>query len=167
MISADQKRARAASRKRYYTANKEKMTALSRDYFANNPEKVSAYQRVYRAANREKLAAHKRAYHKANRERAASASRVWRAANPEKVRLYSQRGASKRRAIEHGAFVENVDYAAVFERDEGFCGICYTKVDPNDWHLDHVQPLSKGGKHSYDNVQVSHPHCNQTKSASI
>jgi 5-methylcytosine-specific restriction endonuclease McrA len=35
------------------------------------------------------------------------------------------------------------------------------------WDLDHVIPLSKGGEHSYDNVQVTHPSCNRKKGAKV
>lgn len=62
------------------------------------------------------------------------------------------------------ARVEHVDRQVVFERDEGICGICREPVERNDFHIDHVIPLSKGGEHSYANVQVAHPPCNLAKS---
>jgi 5-methylcytosine-specific restriction endonuclease McrA len=163
MISVERK-AKAAARKRvYYAANREKKKALSRAYCTENPEKVAAYQRAYRATNREKISAQKRTYHKANREMRAVVTRAWRETNSEKVRLYSRRGAAKRRALEHGAFVETVERSIVFARDKGLCGICSLPVDPTDWHLDHIKPLSGGGEHSYANVQVSHTRCNKVK----
>lgn len=51
---------------------------------------------------------------------------------------------------------------AVYARDKGRCGICGITVY-GDFHIDHVIPLSKGGEHSYANVQVAHPKCNQEK----
>jgi hypothetical protein len=41
------------------------------------------------------------------------------------------------------------------------------RVDPSDWHLDHIVPISRGGTHEPANVQVSHPRCNQSKAAKI
>jgi 5-methylcytosine-specific restriction endonuclease McrA len=40
---------------------------------------------------------------------------------------------------------------------------CKECVDVDDWHLDHVKPLSKGGEHTYANV--AHPKCNLSKGA--
>jgi len=37
-------------------------------------------------------------------------------------------------------------------------------ANQNNWHLDHIYPVVKGGEHSYKNVAVSHPRCNQKKS---
>jgi 5-methylcytosine-specific restriction endonuclease McrA len=71
----------------------------------------------------------------------------------------------RRRARKLKAFVEDVDLAVVFTRDKGICGICSLPVDPDNWHLDHVVPLARGGEHSYENTQVSHPSCNQQKGA--
>jgi 5-methylcytosine-specific restriction endonuclease McrA len=53
----------------------------------------------------------------------------------------------------------------VLERDDGICGLCGHDVDPFDFHVDHVVPLSAGGTHSYANVQVAHPFCNMAKGA--
>jgi 5-methylcytosine-specific restriction endonuclease McrA len=39
-------------------------------------------------------------------------------------------------------------------------------VDVNSkWHVDHIVPISKGGPHSYLNVQLAHAKCNRTKGA--
>lgn len=60
-----------------------------------------------------------------------------------------------------------VDRQIVYERDEGICGICKESVDRDDFHIDHVIPLARGGKHSYADVQVAHPVCNSRKGARI
>ncbi len=51
----------------------------------------------------------------------------------------------------------------IFERDEGICGICNLPVDFSKMHLDHIVPISAGGKDAEDNLQVSHPTCNFSK----
>ena len=62
---------------------------------------------------------------------------------------------------------------AVVERDNGICQICGKRCDPNDkrWGsfgpnyptLDHIRPLSKGGTHTWDNVQCACGMCNSNK----
>lgn len=77
-----------------------------------------------------------------------------------------------RRALTRGApDAEKFDYADIFERDGWVCGICTLPVDrdlkwphPMSASLDHVTPLSRGGRHSRDNVQCSHLTCNLRKS---
>lgn len=62
---------------------------------------------------------------------------------------------------------------AVVERDNAICQICGKRCDPNDkrWGsfgpnyptLDHIRPLSKGGTHTWDNVQCACGMCNSNK----
>ena len=33
--------------------------------------------------------------------------------------------------------------------------------------IDHIKPISKGGTHTWDNVQLAHFHCNSIKSDKI
>jgi len=73
-----------------------------------------------------------------------------------------------RRSKKRGGFVEHVDPLVVFKRDKGLCGLCSLEVQASDkWHIDHVVPLSKGGAHSYANVQLAHARCNLSKGASL
>lgn len=64
--------------------------------------------------------------------------------------------------------MEVVNRQVAFLNDAGICQWQYCSeaspfVDPANWHLDHIVPLSKGGEHSYANTQVTHPVCNQRK----
>lgn len=81
-------------------------------------------------------------------------------------------GASLRRRIKkYGCASEPVNHLLVFERDRWLCGICgkrTVKSRVGTTHsraptLDHVIPLSKGGSHSYANVQCAHRFCNISK----
>lgn len=66
----------------------------------------------------------------------------------------------------------SIDLPTVLVRDQYKCGICYKRIPkqykyphPLSPSLDHIIPLSKGGSHSWDNVQASHHQCNQKKAA--
>lgn len=52
----------------------------------------------------------------------------------------------------------------ICERDGFICHICGAPVDPDDVHLDHVKPFSRGGETTFDNLRVSHSRCNLSKS---
>lgn len=81
----------------------------------------------------------------------------------------------KRRAVIKGSLDnEDIDVVKVYDRDAWICGICGRPVDPHKHYpdplsvsLDHRKPLSKGGTHTYDNVQCSHLECNIRKKDSL
>lgn len=51
----------------------------------------------------------------------------------------------------------------IFKRDRGICGLCKEWVAPRYASIDHVKPLSKGGEHTMNNVQLTHLKCNLRK----
>ena len=69
----------------------------------------------------------------------------------------------------------DISLEKLFLRDNGVCQICGGLCDYNDCYTnengtfiagglypsrDHIVPLSKGGKHSWDNVRLAHRRCN-------
>jgi hypothetical protein len=51
----------------------------------------------------------------------------------------------------------------VFERDEYKCRYCAKQLTRFTATLDHVQPVSRGGDNSYDNLMTSCLHCNSQR----
>jgi 5-methylcytosine-specific restriction endonuclease McrA len=130
------------------------------------PEHERQVRREWKAKNPQRVAeSRKRELQNRSREVSRDRERRWRRENPDKARAHSRRTQATRRARLSDACVEAVDPQIVWERDEGICGICGKPADRDDWHLDHIVPLSKGGEHSYANTQVSHSLCNQQKGA--
>lgn len=126
------------------------------------------YFKQYYAANKERRKHESQAWYHANADRALENRKVYVAANRDKARGWGRKSANTRRAILNQVFVEVVDPRVVFDRDRGVCGICASLVDPaSPWEIDHVVPISKGGPHSYANVQLSHRACNRSKSARL
>jgi 5-methylcytosine-specific restriction endonuclease McrA len=78
-----------------------------------------------------------------------------------------------RRALRRGAPEgERFRDSDVFERDGWMCGICLDPIDPSlVWPdrmsktVDHILPVSLGGKHSLDNVRAAHARCNFSRGA--
>lgn len=106
-----------------------------------------------------------------------SEERVWRRAKNLGLNI-SSRGAGgkwRKRANRYGCseFDETITLNALVKRDKGVCQICRKltdKSDINNGHigrlyptLDHIIPLSKGGTHTWDNVQLAHMSCNAGK----
>jgi 5-methylcytosine-specific restriction endonuclease McrA len=159
---------------------------------AHKPERAEAMRR-WRALHPGVAAERERARRAANPERARESARAYRAAHPhviDRERAYNkQRYAQNREAIlerrrtveraeytdrqrkrrlrERSQFVEEVSALGVLELSDGICGICGDDVDPTKFEVDHIIPVSRGGEHSYANVQAAHPSCNRRKWVSV
>lgn len=55
--------------------------------------------------------------------------------------------------------------ARIWVRDEGQCHLCGSQTSPDDFHMDHLLPRSRGGTDHRDNLRVACPRCNIRKSA--
>lgn len=89
-------------------------------------------------------------------------------------RNYANPGDDRKRCRRYGVYFDpKIRREDVFERDKYICQICGIKCDPNDrsWGssgathptIDHIIPLSKGGTHTWDNVQCACALCNSVK----
>lgn len=135
---------------------------------------VRAQDRERHERHREARNAAARDYNRLHARENADQAREWRERNQEychaELRRYARENPdlvaalhARKRARRRTQMVEFVSPLVVLERDDGVCGICGGDVDPFDWHLDHIVPLSRGGEHSYANTQPSHPACNLRK----
>jgi len=64
-------------------------------------------------------------------------------------------------------FDAGITLVKVFKRAYGICALCSKWVQPKHASMDHAYPLSKGGTHTWDNVQLSHLKCNLRKGARV
>ena len=127
-----------------------------RSYWANREQRL-ADNKVWRDANKTYIAAHNKAWREAHEDKQREYIREWREANRDRLSHYN----AKRRAIE--ASGEVILRSEVYKRRGGKCGICRKRVAPDNFHVDHIVPLNRGGEHSYRNVQLAHPSCNSRK----
>lgn len=83
------------------------------------------------------------------------------------------------RLNKHNIVDKDITLDRLYRRDRGVCYMCGEECDFNDKEItneghfvvgpyypsvDHVKPLAKGGKHSWNNVKLSHHLCNSFKS---
>lgn len=82
------------------------------------------------------------------------------------------------RAVKYGGDYEyGITLPRVYKKYRGVCQICGEPCDMNDmsWgssgpnypSVDHIIPLSKGGSHTWNNVQLAHMICNSIKCDSL
>ena len=154
----------------HYKANPECHKARSKTWAKANPEKVKELKKAYRKRNVEKQRAYAKAYYKANCEREKAQNTAYRKAHPEIGRELSR----KHKALKRTTQVEPINDKIVYLRDGWICQICHKRVkktlkypNPMSASLDHIVPLSKGGSHTYANVQLTHLICNLSKNDGI
>ena len=57
--------------------------------------------------------------------------------------------------------------ANIYLRDNGICAYCESPVERNKATLDHIHPVSKGGKSTWENCVTACGPCNSNKSDSV
>lgn len=112
-----------------------------------------------------------RARYLENRELRIEASgrnkRRLRAEDPEKYREQRIAHANNRRARlggHHGKF-SAADVRWLWDRQKGCCAFCLNPLERKKYHVDHWQPVSRGGSNDRGNLRLLHPRCNLTKHA--
>ena len=124
--------------------------------------------RAWQEANRERKREKDRAWREANRERRREQDRAWREANLERARELSRQCQRTRRALKAGAIdtcLPNVSLDAINRRFWLFGNACAYCGSHDSLHLDHVDPLARGGLHTPRNLVPACKRCNISKSA--
>ena len=102
-------------------------------------------------------------------------------ANPRETETVGKVGSGNHyheRAAAYGVEYEpGISLKKVMFRDRGICKICGKPVNKASFNgkgcgqlyptIDHIIPLSKGGGHTWDNVQLAHLGCNSTKGDNV
>lgn len=157
-----------ASAKEYREKNKARLKAKAKAYRSDNSERLSEVSRRYYQDNKAARQEYWNGWvsRPGNRDRVRSNSRAWAKENVERRKTHEAR----RRALKAGASTELVVPSVVFDRDNWVCALCNESVPknatfPNRLYptIDHIIPLSKGGSHTYENVQLAHQACNSRK----
>lgn len=91
------------------------------------------------------------------------------------IKWRNNRGSKRYKSI---SLDKDITLERLYKNDKGLCALCGEICDLNDYYIknnvivcgnnypsiDHIKPISKGGLHSWDNVQLAHRLCNTKKS---
>ena len=130
-----------------------------RAYYKANREKAYNWRKSWKEANPEKVLENQKIYYQKHAEQERMRVSVWKKANPDKVNAYK----ATRKAIQNKVhdihtsddkwlLAEFYSLAKLREEVLGF-----------KWHVDHIVPLSKGGRNCLTNLQVVPEHWNLSK----
>lgn len=142
-------------------AHRENCRVRGAKYYKAHPEKVKVRAAKYRKANLEKERARALKWNGENPEKCKANGAKWKKVNPEKQAVT----ASKRRAAKYAntpidEMLTSTEWLAILVEHDGHCHYCGKEARLT---LDHVIPLSKGGKHNANNVVPACAHCNGSK----
>ena len=157
---------------RYYQKDIEKSRAKcrekGREWYFHNKEKAKKYAQD----SLEKRRIRDRKRRVENRDKIRAAARKWYRANPG----YAINNSHKRRLLARNSEAkgEFISIMVLCEKDEWICRICGNPVEKNKIKdrkegpsIDHIVPLSKGGSHTWKNVQLAHRSCNFSKRSKV
>ena len=97
-------------------------------------------------------------YYKKNSEVVIKRVDEWRKNNRPKVNMIE----AKRRAKISNSRINKFDYEDILERDGLWCYLGGHPIE-GKYEFDHIDPLSKRGQHSEDNISITCPHHNNSK----
>lgn len=146
--------------KTYRDANRERRRELLKAWKEANPDKVIAQRKRYYERSKKRQSEYGKKYYLANRERINEKNKRNIKLNPVAHSLRSH----KRRALVRAQSVGDIDIEKLLS--DMTCGICGQQIE-GKYHVDHIVPISRGGAHMQDNLQLAHPACNLSKGSKL
>jgi len=156
----------------YRSRNREKIRLESKKRREDNPELT----KVYYQKNRDRILQYCHDYNQSEHGREMKA----RYRRSEKGKSYKTSYRARRRSSS-GVMDRDITLEKLYNRSAGICALCGRHCDYEDYifngsvfiagnnypSIDHIKPLSKGGSHTWDNIQLAHKRCNSVKSNKI
>lgn len=155
------KEVKAARDKAYRLANPEKVRARQRRWEKKNAEKEKNRKNAYYSANKDLWRERGRVWQKNNPDKENAKKRKWRSENPDKA--VQERHLYRKRLKENGIFeISKKDWRYLLNQKNCFYCERQTKLT-----LEHVVPVSRGGRHSIGNLVMACKTCNSSKHARL
>lgn len=167
------------AKKRWYDANRDYAIEYSsqwvkdnyehvleqhRDWRKRNPDKCNEYNEDWKRNHRPVyLASRKRRYNaQAEIRRAETAD--WRKRNPDKVIVQFKVRQARKRSAEGNHSPSDIQLLLQDQDNRcAYCGISISLEIKGDVHIDHIQPLSRGGSNWPENLAATCSYCNLSK----
>lgn len=147
--------------KLYNILNKESIVKRSKEYRVKHKADKAEYDKVYRREKGETRLKQKRDYYHFGNGKITGTN--WRLNNKDKVKCNDHNQTVKRqRKIQHT--LTSTELLKWETSQRKLCSYCNADCT-NLYHIDHIEPLSKQGTHTLDNLAISCPSCNLSKSS--
>lgn len=127
----------------------------SLDYWKRNPEKRKQLSQSYYDTNRDLVIANTKARFKRIKQENPELYRKWKSVTDRNRRA---------RLNGNGGSHTKADIEALWDLQKGRCVVCLERLGTK-FHVDHHDPLAKGGSNGRSNLRLLHPKCNLEKGA--
>ena len=134
--------------KAYYEANKEKIQARQKAYNETHKEEKRVLNKTYKETHKEEISAMNKAYSETHKEE----KRVLNKAYHETHREECNARSAKRKALKIQATLPTTDDELI--KNLYKLRKFMTEEYGEQYHVDHIIPLSIGGAHHQDNMRV-------------
>ena len=126
------------------------------NYNMAHPDKKIANAKKYRTTHAQQKAQYAKGYVQTHREQINCINAKYKKAHPEKIREINMR--RRARLALNGVFVIlDKDFRRLIQQPCFYCG-------QDSKHIDHLIPISRGGRHSIGNLVSACVECNLSKS---
>ena len=131
----------------YAHKNKDKVKQARTEYYQKNRDQILAQNRLYNQTNKDKIDLRNKAYYESHKE-----DFIFKARERKKKIKDTKDGTITKEALD-----------MMYESQYHKCNYCNCDLDQFGKHLDHILPLSRGGRHTLNNVHWICPRCNLSK----
>ena len=142
---------------------------------------LTIHQKNYKK-NRTKIRAYQKKYYDKNKRYHMEKTQRWRKKHLDEYKDYQKKYRKSKegklllslhRHKRRAKMISTSDGSVTKQAIEGMfigqnykCNLCGENIREN-YHIDHILPLSKRGTHTIENIQLLCPHCNLTKSDGV
>lgn len=148
--------------KKYLTENKEKISDTAKKYYKNNLQNILNVCANYRENNKTKIAEYHIKYYEINKESITEKIKQYR--TTQKGKAVRTNSSHNRRNLEKDGDVTSKEMMEL-QKNAKSCYWCNEPLKNVKVHIDHYNPISKGGEHTLSNLVVSCQSCNHKKHA--
>jgi 5-methylcytosine-specific restriction endonuclease McrA len=158
---------RAAYKRAWAEANRQKMRDACKRWYDSHPEKAKAFRDAAHARrDPEQHRIEVREYNRLNYEVVQERRRKWRKENPEIQKAATVRANHRRRARlkdAPGGHYTQAELDAKWEAGLKQCAICEQPLTKKTRTIDHIVALANKGSNAISNIQFAHDRCNKSK----